>query len=58
MVDESRSQFPHKFFMEVFIIMAWSIWKQRNNFIFNKVRPIFRVGNLASWMRLVSKLIE
>jgi hypothetical protein len=52
MMDESRSQFPHKFFMEVFIIMAWSIWKQRNNFIFNKVRPIFRVGNLASWMRL------
>jgi hypothetical protein len=41
-----------------FIIVAWSIWKQRNNFIFNKVRPAFRVGNQASWMRLDFKLIE
>jgi hypothetical protein len=28
-----------KFFMEIFIVAAWLIWKQRNNLIFNKVRP-------------------
>jgi hypothetical protein len=42
MMDEAKSQFTHKFFMEVFIIATWLIWKQRNNFIFNKVRPGFQ----------------
>jgi hypothetical protein len=42
MMDGAKSQFTHNFFMEVFIIAAWLIWKQRNNFIFNKVRPSFQ----------------
>jgi hypothetical protein len=41
MMDEAKSQFTNSFFMEVFIIAAWLIWKQRNNLIFNKVRPSF-----------------
>jgi hypothetical protein len=30
--------------MEIFNIAAWQIWKQRNNFIFDKGRP-----SLDSW---------
>jgi hypothetical protein len=42
MMDEAKSQFGKKFFMEVFIIVSWLIWKQRNNLIFNRGRPTFR----------------
>jgi hypothetical protein len=42
MMDEARNQFANDFFMEVFILAAWLIWKQRNNLIFNKIRPTFQ----------------
>jgi len=36
--------------METFIIAAWHIWKQRNNFIFDRDRPSF-----SSWKNLFSE---
>ena len=36
-----RSFNQSTFFMEIFTIAAWEIWKQRNNFIFNRGRPSF-----------------
>jgi hypothetical protein len=27
------------FFMEIIILMSWSIWSQRNNWFFNGVEP-------------------
>jgi hypothetical protein len=41
MMEEARSHFNSNFFMEIFIIAAWLIWKQRNNFIFNRSKPSF-----------------
>ena len=34
MMQEARQHFQGRFFMEFFIISAWQIWKERNNFIF------------------------
>ena len=35
MMEVAKSQFQHKFFMEMFIIATWCIWKQRNGLIFD-----------------------
>jgi len=40
MMKKARQDFQHWFFMEVFIIATWHIWKQRNNLIFEGKRPI------------------
>jgi hypothetical protein len=42
MMDDARHHFTSNFFMEVFMIAAWLIWKQRNDFIFNRGRPAFQ----------------
>jgi len=34
MMIQAKQAFPYPFFMEVFIISAWQIWKQRNDLIF------------------------
>jgi hypothetical protein len=36
MMELARNDFNHAFFMEVFIIATWQIWKQRNGLIFEK----------------------
>jgi hypothetical protein len=47
MMDEARNQFANNYFMVVFILAAWLIWKQRNNLIFNKRRPTFQNWRLG-----------
>jgi hypothetical protein len=47
MMEEARQSFNIDFFMEVFIIGAWQIWKERNNFIFNRANPSFRSWKLS-----------
>jgi len=44
MLIQAKQQFPNPYFMEIFTIAAWQIWKQRNNFIFDRGRP-----SLDSW---------
>jgi hypothetical protein len=39
--QQARDLHGSPFFIEVFIIAAWQIWKQRNNFIFDRGRPSF-----------------
>jgi hypothetical protein len=34
MLELARRDFNHSFFMEIFIIATWQIWKQRNGLIF------------------------
>jgi hypothetical protein len=46
MMIQAKQAFPYPFFMEVFIISAWQIWKQRNNLIFMRGPPSF-----SSWRR-------
>jgi hypothetical protein len=55
MMMQSKQQYKNPFFMEIFIIAAWHIWKQRNNFIFDRGRPSSPLGNA---MRLDFKLLE
>jgi hypothetical protein len=42
--EMARRGFNHSFFTEVVIIACWNIWKVRNAFIFDHVRPRF-----ATW---------
>jgi hypothetical protein len=41
MMTKARDQYNSNLFMEVFMIAAWLIWKQRNAHIFNRARPAF-----------------
>ena len=47
MMIQSKQQHQNPFFMGTSIIAAWHIWKQRNNFIFDRGRPSFH-----SWKNL------
>jgi hypothetical protein len=47
MLLQAKQHFQSPFFMEIFTIAAWQIWKQRNDFIFDRGRPSF-----SSWKRL------
>ena len=40
----AKEEFLQPFFMEVFMIGAWTIWNERNDFIFNNKAP-----GLVSW---------
>jgi hypothetical protein len=42
MMEEAKRQTNHNFFMEFFIIVAWTIWKERNDIIFNRGTPSFQ----------------
>jgi hypothetical protein len=35
MMGKARQQHPTSFFMEIIMLGAWLIWKQRNDYIFN-----------------------
>jgi hypothetical protein len=41
MMEEDMQDFNCKFFMEIFILGSSQIWKQRNDFIFNRGSPSF-----------------
>ena len=41
MMMQAKQQLRNPFFMEIFIVASWHIWKQRNNFIFDRGRPSF-----------------
>lgn len=36
---QGKSDFPYPFFMEVFMIGAWCIWKERNALIWQNSKP-------------------
>jgi hypothetical protein len=40
-MKQVKQQFQYPFFMEIFIIVAWQIWKQRNNFFFESWKRPF-----------------
>jgi hypothetical protein len=47
MMEEAKAHFHNNFFMELFITGAWLIWKQRNDWIFNRSRPSFQSWKLG-----------
>jgi hypothetical protein len=38
-IEQGKAQRKDPLFMEVFIVTAWSIWKERNNMLFNNITP-------------------
>jgi hypothetical protein len=47
MMEEASVQFHNKFFMNIFIIGTWLIWKQKNDWVFNRTRPSFQGWKLG-----------
>jgi hypothetical protein len=47
MMEEARQMCSNDFFMEIFILGAWQIWKERNDFIFNRGNPSFHSWKLG-----------
>jgi hypothetical protein len=43
-IIEAKSNFQGSLFFEIFVIAAWGIWKERNNWIFKNINP-----SRASW---------
>jgi hypothetical protein len=40
MFFKARKEFAKSFFFEVVILACWHIWKQRNNKVFEHIRPL------------------
>jgi hypothetical protein len=38
-------------FSKIVILACWSIWKQRNGWIFNNIRPTLEAGRLYSFIK-------
>jgi hypothetical protein len=55
MMELARNDFNHTFFMEVFIIATWQIWKQRNGLIFEKCPTSFNMWEKISKMNVIIK---
>ena len=39
LVAEAKRRYRKPMFMEIFMVVAWSIWKERNDLVFNAVSP-------------------
>lgn len=60
MLLQVKQGFSHPFFMKVFIISAWQIWKQRNDFVFSGGQSSFlawRTGFIEAclWAHRISE---
>ena len=44
MLHNLRSSLPHQAFMDLFLLAAWNIWKERNSIIFQGIQP-----SISSW---------
>jgi hypothetical protein len=44
MLEQGKNQWRSKMFMDIFLVAAWSLWKERNNNYFREIHPSF-----ASW---------
>lgn len=49
----ARNNFPYPFFMEIFMVVAWCLWNERNALVFNGKAP-----SLSSWKLVFQREIE
>nr|TKW04854.1 hypothetical protein SEVIR_7G137400v2 [Setaria viridis] len=51
-IEQLKGKLGTSFFMEIIILMTWSIWTTRNNWMFNNIDPL----SLSCKQNFVSKL--
>ena len=55
-VSQASQNFQHSFFMEVFLIAAWELWKVRNAVIFDNAQPTVHLWSVKFREQLVLHL--
>lgn len=53
MIEAAKNAFGHEFFMERMALVAWGIWKQRNDLIFRNLAPSF-----SSWRSCFNDMLK
>jgi hypothetical protein len=48
MNEDAKNAFSKRFFLEIVVVVFWTICKQRNNFIFRNLAPSFGSGGFVS----------
>jgi hypothetical protein len=49
---EAKGAFGHSFFMDILALVVWSIWKQRNDFIFRNK------ATFSSWQSCFNNMLK
>jgi hypothetical protein len=47
----AKRHFKGPYFSEIVILAWWSIWKQRNGWIFKNISPTLEAGRLYSFIK-------
>ncbi|KAG2650254.1 hypothetical protein PVAP13_1NG224419 [Panicum virgatum] len=57
-VSQARNNFQHGFFMEVFLIGPWELWKVRNAVIFDNAQPMVHLWSVKFREQLLLHLFR
>jgi hypothetical protein len=54
----AKQAFNNPFFMDIFMIGAWCLWKERNDYIFNRKPPCLATWKVSFKARVLDHLVR